>query len=63
MGLTLALIFSGVLGRLSFWRGLESLVVLRIEAERCFHCGPCLEAGVKGEVILTLAYGSEYLWT
>jgi hypothetical protein len=63
MGPTLALIISGPLCCLSFRHGLEGLVVFRIKAECGFRLNPCLEAGIKGEVFLTLPYCSVYLQT
>ncbi len=62
MGLTLALIFSSLLHHLSFRHKQEGLVVFCIEAERRFCLDSCLEAGIKGEIILALEYGSVYLW-
>jgi hypothetical protein len=63
MGLTLALILSSLLCRLSFKHGFEGLVVFRVKMECHFCLDPCLKAGVEGEVILALAYGSAYLKT
>lgn len=63
MGLTLTLILFSLRCCLFFRRGHEGLVVFFIAAERCFRLDPCLEAGVKHDVILALAYGSDYLRT
>jgi hypothetical protein len=63
MGLTLALILSGLIRRLSFRRRLEGLVLFCVEAECRFHLDPCVEAGVEAEVIIAIAYGSTYLQT
>ncbi len=60
-GLTLVLILSGLFCCLSFRCRLEGLVVLRIEAEHYFCLDSCLKEGIRGEVILTLAYGGTYL--
>jgi hypothetical protein len=63
MGLTLAIILSGCLCHLLFWRRLKGLVVFPIKAKCHFCLDPSLEAGIKGEVILSLAYSSMYLQT
>jgi hypothetical protein len=61
MGLTLALILSGLLRRLSFRHKLEGLVLFCVKTECQFCLNPCLEAGVQDVVILALAYSSTYL--
>jgi hypothetical protein len=38
-------------------------VVFCIKAECPFYLNLCLEAGVKGDVILAILYRSEYSWT
>jgi hypothetical protein len=63
MGLTHTLMLSSLLFSLSLRRRLEGLVAFNIEKECHFCLDYCLRASVKGEAILTLAYGSAYLWT
>ncbi len=58
----LVLTLSSLLLHLIFWRGLEGLVVFRVQGECSLRLDPCLEAGIKGEVVIAFLDCSADLW-
>jgi hypothetical protein len=62
LGLTLALILSGLFRRLSFRHKLQGLVVCCVEAECSFVIDACVKAGIKDDIIFAIAYSSAHHW-